>query len=380
MVLSSKFFTPFKRNVSNDLVKSHQLMNKCALITRSGLGLFTWLPLGYRVLHKIERIVSRFHDKLSFNKCCAPILQPTELWNESNRYNAYGPETMRVHDRHGKELILGPTAEEMFVDAARQHVTSYKELPINLYNIQWKFRDEIRPRFGVIRSREFLMCDGYSFHLDEESAQEFYEEALLGYQEMFEALGFDCEPILQTDTGEIGGKISHEFFTVEDKSNEHNERIELGHIFLFGTKYSESMKFSVDYKGEKLFPFMGSYGVGVSRLVASYAEIFGHDHGVSWPEQVAPFYITLLGANEPQSLDICAKIHEIWPDEIYYEDKDISFGEKNVIAKLVGSPYVITAGKQELKNGYVKLNDEEIAVDEIVDKVKSLKAAVRGGV
>ena len=298
-----------------------------------------------------------------------PILQPVSLWEESNRYHAYGQETMRLNDRHGRELILGPTAEEMFVDAIRQTVSSHKELPVNLYNIQWKFRDEVRPRFGVMRSREFLMCDGYSAHLTETDAEVFYQEALIGYKAMFDALGFDSEPVEQLDTGEIGGKISHEFFAKQ--STVHNEKIELGHIFLFGTKYSESMKFSVRYQDKDIFPFMGSYGVGVSRLIASYAEIFGDENGIKWPRDVAPFYITLIGSNE--SLDLCMKIHQLWHDEIYYDDTDRSFGEKLKVSQLIGSPYRIIAGAKEVKNGYVLLNEEQVPVDQIIQRVKSIQ-------
>lgn len=367
MVLASKFFTAFKRTVSNDLIKSYKLMTKAGLITRSGLGLFTWLPLGYRILHKVENIISKFHDKIGFNRCIVPILHPAEIWHESGRYEAYGAETMRLQDRHGKDFILGPTAEEMFVDAVRQHTTSYKELPINLYNIQWKFRDEIRPRFGVMRSREFLMCDGYSFHLNKVEAEEFYQQALQGYLEMFTELGFDCEPILQTDTGEIGGDMSHEFFTKT------HEAMELGHIFLFGTKYTESMKCALDYKSEKLYPYMGSYGVGVSRLIASYAELFGDESSIKWPKSVAPFKVTIIGSQDPESIEICNTIHNVWPDEIYYQDTNISFGEKQMIAEIISSPYLIIAGKKEVNNQHVMFNGEKLGFEEAILKLSKIR-------
>lgn len=390
MILGSKFFAPMRKSVNQELTKSHQLLVKSGMISQLGAGLFSWLPLGMRVLNKVRDIVGWHHEQMGFNECCAPIAQPAELWMESGRYKSYGEETMRVIDRHNKELVLGPTAEEAFVDMVRQNTWSYKDLPVNIYNIQWKFRDEIRPRFGLMRCREFLMCDAYSFHADSEESEQFYNHALVEYLDMFRALGFVPIPIRQNDTGEIGGKTSHEFFAVAE-TGENNitfdeqwlnninpldegpkitrRAIELGHVFLLGTKYSEMMKLSFDLAGRKGHPFMGCYGTGVSRLVGAYAEIFGWENGIRWPSSVAPFAVHIIGSPGDRSQEVCNKLHNIWEDETYYDDRKTSFGEKMVVADLVGAPIRVIAGDKEVATGSVLINQKLFSINEATNYI-----------
>jgi prolyl-tRNA synthetase len=342
-----------------------------------------------RVLEKIKAIVDFHHEQIGFNRCCAPILHPVELWKESGRYEAYGQEMMRFKDRHNAELILGPTAEEVFVDMVKQNVSSTKVFPINLYNIQWKFRDEIRPRFGIMRCREFLMCDGYSFHLSEGEMLDFYELALRGYTNMFREMGFTPIPLKQEDTGPIGGKLSHEFFalsetgeneiefdqTILEYSKEKSGKIisgrgiELGHIFALSTKYSQSMRLKV---GEA-HPYMGCYGVGVSRLVGAALEVFGVESEtvarMDWPTSIAPFKVYVCGSNQA----LCEKIHAIWPQETYWDDRHLSFGEHNAIANMIGAPIKIFVGDKKLGLDSIQLNGIKSELSEVVTKINSMR-------
>ena len=391
MIYASQFFTPMRVNVSNDLSKSHKFLVRSGMISQLGSGLFFWLPLGMKVLNKIRSIVAKHHEAMGFNECCSSIAQPADLWTASGRYNAYGEETMRVIDRHKRELILGPTSEETFVETVKQNISSYKDLPINLYNIQWKFRDEIRPRFGIMRCREFLMCDGYSFHLDQEVAEKFYYNCYRGYIDMFRALGFAPIPMQQEDTGEIGGKVSHEYFAFSE-TGENNitfdeqwlenrspdsigkqisgKAIELGHIFLLGTRYSQTMSLSVDFAGSKCYPYMGCYGVGVSRLVGAYAEIFGTEKSIKWPASVAPFKVHIVGTDEPKSIELCKSIESINPTEIYFDDRKTSFGEKMAVADLIGSPNRVILGKREIEQGLIQINGIAYRMDEGIAEIK----------
>ena len=384
MVLASKFFIPMRKSVPQDLIKSHRLLLRAGMVSQMGSGLFTWLPLGLRVLEKVKAIVRKHHNAMGFSECLAPVLHPSDLWVESGRNDVYGEEMMRLTDRHKRELILGPTAEEVFVDILRRNVVSANDLPINVYNIQDKFRDEIRPRFGLMRAREFLMSDAYSFHADEETAMEFYHEVHDGYIAMFGELGFTPIPILQSDTGEIGGKVSHEFFATSEtgeveisfNSAETGEMttcrgIELGHIFLLGTKYTEAMSFQVDHASGKIYPQMGCYGVGVSRLVAAYLEIYGKDDRIEWPESVAPFAAHIIST--PTSREFAEKLHVCAANEIYHDDTDASFGEKYSIADLIGAPTRIVVGNKEVSSGFALVNNKPMSFAETEALCRSLK-------
>jgi prolyl-tRNA synthetase len=416
MHLASKFFVPMRKDVSREFIKSHRLLLRCGMVMQLGSGLFCWLPLGMRVLDKIATIVHKWHEHIGFNRCCGSIAQPAELWRTSGRYDAYGAETMRVQDRHQKELILGPTAEEVFVEMVRQNTNSAKSFPIKLYNIQWKFRDEIRPRFGIMRCREFLMCDGYSFNLDERGMYDCYNEALAGYTNMFREMGFQPIPIQQNDTGPIGGSLSHEFFALSDtaeneiefdpailnSSTLNNPEIinyngkmvgnaqevsgssnkvienkqetiqsqakikgrgtELGHIYALGQQYSEPMGLKI---GDS-YPHMGCYGVGVSRLVGAALEVFGTESDseckVEWPASIAPFKV-YIGGSSPE---ICSKLHAIDPNETYWNDRDVSFGEHRAIAGMIGAPYTIFIGDKKLGPDSIQINGKCCTFDEAV--------------
>lgn len=371
MVYSDQFFTPM-RKCTKDLIKSYSLMIKSGMIQQLGSGLFSWLPLGMRVLNKIEAIVHKYHEKLGFNKCIAPNLHPAELWHESGRYDAYGPETLRVIDRHKKELILGPTAEEVFAHMIRDYTHLCKINPLKLYNIQWKYRDEIRPRFGIMRSREFLMSDAYSFHTNPEELADFYNELMNIYNEMFSEIGFESIPIQQHDTGAVGGSMSHEFFAISDTAENEISFIkdgamvsargtELGHIYDLGTKYSVPMKITLNNKPL----YMGCYGVGVTRLVGALVEIYGdlEKNKILWPKNVAPFKMHIIGTNSDKSRQICSDIYNLMPNEIYYDNSSKSFGEKMAIADLIGAPIRIIAMNKELDANIIRVNNQEIVVN-----------------
>jgi prolyl-tRNA synthetase len=385
-----------RNSVSQDLIKSHKLLVRSGMISQLGSGLFFWLPLGMRVLNKVRSVVSKYHEAMGFNECCSTIAQPAELWIASGRYNAYGEETMRVTDRHKRELILGPTSEETFVETVKQNLFSHKDMPINLYNIQWKFRDEVRPRFGIMRCREFLMCDGYSFHLDQEEAERFYNSCYNGYIDMYRELGFTPIPMKQEDTGEIGGKVSHEYFACSETGENNitfdeqwldnknptisgNQKtcraIELGHIFMLGIRYSQSMNLSVDLGGSKCFPYMGCYGVGVSRLVGAYAEIFGTEKSMKWPASVAPFKAHIIGSDEPKSAELCKSIEELDKSETYYDDRKTSYGEKMAVADLIGAPTRVVLGKKEAEQSIVQINGSTYKLEEGIANLKKILAS-----
>jgi len=418
-MLFSRFFAPTSKDIPSEAkIASHQLMLRAGMISQTASGIYYWLPLATRVLEKIMRIICEEQDRIGANKVYFTTIQPAELWMESGRYDDYGKEMLRIEDRKGGKFLYSPTNEEQATDVFRKYVKSYKGLPTILYQIHWKFRDEIRPRFGVMRGREFLMKDGYSFASTFEEAEEIYQNVFKSYIRTFRRMGLTPVPV-QADSGAIGGNMSHEFqilaktgestlyydkklltasdeelmniYAVTDEKYDPktspvpekelmiSKGIEVGHIFYFGKKYSEPMNaFVLDKNGQKLYPEMGSYGIGVSRLVAAIIEAFHDERGIMWPEPVAPFDVTLLNlhvANE-KCVEACDKIYRVLNEskEILYDDRDLSIGEKLADADLIGIPWQIIVGQKKLSQGVVELKNRrtgeitEMSVDEVIGR------------
>ena len=404
----SSFFSPTLKNIPTEAeIISHQLMIRSGMIKQSSAGIYSWLPIGLKVLKNIEKIVREEQNKAGAIEILMPTIQSADLWVKSGRYNEYGKEMLRIKDRSGREMLYGPTNEELITDIFQSYINSYKDLPKNLYHIQWKFRDEVRPRFGVMRGREFLMKDNYSFDLSEEEAKASYDNMFEAYIKTFLRLGLT--PIsLRAETGPIGGSLSHEFQILAktgestlyyDKKletlnkenldiqklqsyyaavdNLHNENdcpiskeqlkiskgIEVGHIFYFGTKYSEKLgAFVQNNKGEKIPVHMGSYGIGVSRLVGAIIEAFHDEKGIKWPLSVAPFHISVINLMiddkncNSVSNNFYNKLLE-YGFNVLYDDRDCSIGKKLSDNELIGIPYQIIVGKRDLDNNNVELKN-----------------------
>jgi len=404
----SSFFSPTLKNIPTEAeIASHQLMIRSGMIKQASTGIYSWLPLGLKVLKNIENIVRDEQNKAGAIEILMPTIQSADLWIKSGRYEEYGKEMLRIKDRNGREMLYGPTNEELITDIFQSYITSYKDLPKNLYHIQWKFRDELRPRFGVMRGREFLMKDNYSFDLTEEEAIKSYNKMFVAYIKTFLRMGLT--PIsLRAETGPIGGNLSHEFqilaktgestlyydkdlekidpetvdpkklqsyyAAVDDLHNEKNcpisknqlrisKGIEVGHIFYFGTKYSEKLSaFVQNNKGEKTAVHMGSYGIGISRLVGAIIEAFHDDKGIMWPMSVAPFHISLI--NLMVDDEACTKMaNNLFEKisnskfEVLYDDRDCSIGKKLSDNDLIGIPYQIIIGKRNLKDNIVEIKN-----------------------
>ena len=405
----SQFFLPtLKETPAEAQIVSHRTMLRAGMIKQSAAGIYTWLPLGLRVLRKVEQIVREEQNRAGALEILMPTLQSADLWKESGRYEAYGKEMLRMTDRHERELLYGPTAEEVVTDVFRTYVRSYKDLPKQLYQIGWKFRDEIRPRFGVMRGREFLMKDNYSFDLDFAGAQKSYDTMYAAYLRTFARMGLRAIPV-SADPGAIGGNMSHEFqilaetgesqvyydsaFDSVDVSNadaatlatlkslyaaadeKHNaetcpvpkERlktargIEVGHIFYFGTKYSKPMGAVVTGpNGDEITVEMGSYGIGVSRLVGAIIEASHDDNGAIWPEPVAPFDIGVINLKtgdakcDAMAEDVYAKLQEAGRD-VLYDDRDERAGVKFARMDLIGLPWQVVIGPKGAEKGIVEL-------------------------
>ncbi len=423
MKLSNYFLPTLKENPVDATIKSHQLMIRAGMIRQTASGIYSWLPLGLKVLRNIENIIQDEINKAGGLEILMPTIQPKELWVESGRYDDYGKEMLRIKDRHDRDILYGPTHEEVVTDIFRKNVTSYKDLPKNLYQIHWKFRDEIRPRFGVMRGREFLMKDGYSFDIDAENARKTYDLMYETYFKIFKRLGL--KPIaLRADTGAIGGDLSHEFHVLADtgesaiyydkKFDELSESenfdvkemqkiyamademhvlekcpiaadqlasrrgIEVGHIFNFGQKYSKAMEASVmGPEGEKIYPNMGSYGIGVSRLVAAIIEASHDDNGIIWPKSVAPFQIMLINLKPEDALcsKVCEEIYQKYLGrgvEVLYDDTKGSVGQKFSVAELIGVPMQVVVGPKGAANGVAEVKDRktlqktEVKISELV--------------
>jgi prolyl-tRNA synthetase len=410
MYLSKAFIPILKNNPSEAKIKSHQLMLRVGMIKQSAAGIYSWLPLGFKVMKKIENIVREEQNRISVQEILMPTIQSSEIWKESGRYDDYGEEMLRIKDRQNREMLYGPTNEELITDIFRSSIKSYKSLPQLLYHIQWKFRDELRPRFGIMRCREFLMKDAYSFDVNDEEAFFSYNKFFLSYLRTFKRLDLTAIP-MGADTGPIGGNLSHEFiiladtgeskiFTdrrifelnsdgaeVEKKSLEELRKkyekfyavtdekynkekfekevskedrlitkgIEVGHIFYFGDKYSKPLNASVDLPGgKKDFVKMGSYGIGVSRLVGAIIEAKYHDKEeiMKWPLSVAPYelaIIPMINKNDNLALEKANNIYKYLKKkniDVIIDDTDENFSSKIKKFNLIGVPYQVILGKK----------------------------------
>ena len=423
----SRFLLPIlKENPKEAEIVSHRLMLRAGMIRQEAAGIYAWLPLGHRVLKKIEAIVREEMNRAGAIEILMPTLQPSDLWRETGRYDAYGPEMLRIKDRRERELVYGPTNEDMVTDIFRAYVKSYKALPLNLYHIQWKFRDEIRPRFGVMRGREFLMKDAYSFDIDAASARKSYNRMYVAYLRTFARMGLQSIP-MRAETGPIGGDLSHEFIILaetgesqvychqdlvdmpvpdasvdfdgdlepivrartslyaatEDKHDpaefeaqvQADKRlsargIEVGHIFYFGTKYSQPMKALVSGPdGQERAIAGGSYGIGVSRLVGAIIEASHDDAGIIWPEPVAPFDIALINlkAGDAATDKACEGIYTRLSKagrEVLYDDTAERPGAKFASMDLIGLPYQLIVGPRGLEKGQVEIKTRKTAARE----------------
>ena len=377
-----------KNTPSEAEVISHKLMIKSGMIRKLSSGQYTWLPLGYKVISKIEKIIREEMNSIGSVEILMPSVQPAELWQESERWDQYGPELLRFSDRHDRNFCLGPTYEEVITDLIKKDVSSYKQLPINFFQISSKFRDEIRPRFGVMRAREFIMKDAYSFHSNEESLNETYELYKSAYKNIFKRLLLDFT-IVDADSGNIGGNESHEFHviaetgeddllldksmngmnleiakvkfkendldTILNKENlQHVKGIEVGHIFKLGQKYTEKMKAKISTKNsETVNIFMGCYGIGVSRIVAAAIEQNNDERGIKWPKSISPFdamIIEIDGYKDSRVRDFSETIYNNLKKkgiDLLLDDRDLKMGNKLNDFELMGIPYAIIIGSKE---------------------------------
>ncbi|QNN66682.1 proline--tRNA ligase [Sphingomonas lutea] len=437
---SQAFLPVLKESPSDAQIVSHKLMLRAGLVRQTAAGIYAWLPLGFRVLKKIEQIVREEQDRAGALEMLMPTLQSADLWRESGRYDAYGPEMLRIKDRHEREILYGPTNEEMITALFRDEVKSYRDLPRTLYHIQWKFRDEVRPRFGVMRGREFLMKDAYSFDLDEAGARQSYYTQMLAYLRTFQRMGIQAVP-MKAASGPIGGDLSHEFIVLAptgesevfydaayeefdwqqsdlrygdeaglqglfDRVNStyaatdetHDEArwaelpadkqrtgrgIEVGHIFYFGEKYSAAMGLKVSGRdGSMVTPHMGSYGVGVSRLVGAIIEASHDEAGIIWPEAVAPWrvgLVTMRADDEPtvNAADaLYARLQEAGVETLY-DDRDERGGVKLGSMDLIGLPWQVVIGPRGIAAGTVELKRrstgerEELSIESALARLTS---------
>jgi len=405
-MLFSKIFIPTLKEAPQEAeVTSHNLMLRAGMIRKVASGIYTWLPLGLKVLKNIENIVRDEMNASGAQEVLMPMVQPKELWLETKRWRKMGPELLRFKDRHERDFCLGPTHEEVITDLVRLNIKSYKELPINLYQIQTKFRDEIRPRYGVMRGREFLMKDSYSFGIDEKSLQDSYELMRKTYKNILEKIGLDYK-IVKADSGAIGGDVSEEFHVLAEngedtiavsdsseyaintevllKNNESidslegqpspdgngliqiKKGIEVGHIFQLGKVYSENMKATVlSNQGNAETLFMGCYGIGVSRLVAAAIEQNNDDKGIIWPDAIAPFHINIISIGYEKNKLIKETSDKIYQDlstmgyEILLDDRDVGYGSKIKDSELLGIPLKIVIGNKFVKEDLVEIQTRQ---------------------
>jgi prolyl-tRNA synthetase len=425
----TRYFLPVLRETPAEAqIASHRLMLRAGMVRQAAAGIYSWLPLGYKVLRRIEQIVHEEQQAMGALPVLMPTIQPADLWRESGRYDAYGPEMLRIRDRHDRDMLYGPTNEELITDIFRNAVSSYRELPRILYHIQWKFRDETRPRFGVMRGREFLMKDGYSFDVDRAGAIHSYNKHMVAYIRTFERMGLKAVP-MKADTGPIGGDHSHEFLILAEtgesevfldsdviglalgdraiawddrasvqaivdawtspyaRTDETHDAdlfnaqvppdrqatargIEIGHIFYFGTKYSVPLGASVTSAGGEAVPVeMGSYGIGVSRLVGALIEANHDDKGIIWPESVAPFPVGIVNlrqgdaATDAACESLYAALSRAGLDPLY-DDRDERAGAKFATMDLIGLPWRLTVGPRGVKAGVVELASRRTGVSE----------------
>jgi len=418
MRLSAYFLPVIKENPSEAQIVSHRLMLRAGMVRQSSAGIYSWLPLGLRVLKKVEQIVREEQDRSGAQEILMPTIQPADLWRESGRYDDYGKEMLRIKDRHEREMLYGPTNEEQVTEIFRNALKSYRDLPKNLYHIQWKFRDEVRPRFGVMRGREFLMKDAYSFDLDAKGAKHSYNKMFVAYLRTYARMGLKAIP-MRADTGPIGGDLSHEFiilaptgesqvffdaafeeidylsqgaggfshdsaddlerffsqmtshYAATDEKHDatkwaavaadrrrEGRGIEVGHIFYFGTKYTKSMNASVTSPdGKQVFPEMGSYGIGVSRLVGAVIEASHDDAGIIWPDSIAPFPAAILNLKVGDAAcdGLCARLYGALGGNVLYDDREDRAGVKFNDADLMGHPWQLIVGPRGAAAGKVEL-------------------------
>ncbi|ABI77957.1 prolyl-tRNA synthetase [Hyphomonas neptunium ATCC 15444] len=435
----SKFFLPVSKEAPADAaIVSHQLMLRTGMIRQNGAGIYSWLPLGYRVLKRIEQIVREEMNRAGAIEMLMPTLQQADLWRESGRYDDYGKEMLRIKDRHERDMLYGPTNEELITDVFRTYVKSYKQLPLNLYHQQWKFRDEVRPRFGVMRGREFLMKDAYSFDLTEEDARAAYRKMFCAYLNAFDRMGLTAIP-MRADTGPIGGDLSHEFIILADTGESavfcdkalldlpapgldldfesdltpfvtertgyyaateemHDEAafnalpedrrvsargIEVGHIFFFGTKYSKPMNAVVQGPDGQMVPVqMGSYGIGVSRLLGAIIEACHDENGIVWPESVAPFDVGLINMR-PGNEACDAACNTLYAAltaagrEVLYDETDDRAGAKFARMDLIGLPWQTTVGPRGVTEGKVEVKNRKTGEKHDV-KIEDMLAQLKG--
>ena len=423
MRLSQYFLPVLKETPKEAQIASHRLMLRAGMIQQSSAGIYSWLPLGKRVLDKIENIVREEQNRAGALEILMPTIQPAEIWQESGRYDDYGAEMLRIKDRHDRDMLYGPTNEEQITDIFRSHVRSYKALPLNMYHIQWKFRDEVRPRFGIMRGREFLMKDAYSFDLDADGARTAYNKMFVSYLKTFARMGLTAIP-MEADTGPIGGDMSHEFIILAETGEsgvyfhkdwvqvdlladidydadlqpfvdkftslyaradeKHNPQdcpvaaddlmtmrgIEIGHIFYFGTKYSAAMGATVSGPdGQNLPVHMGSYGIGVSRLVGGIIEASHDDKGIIWPDSVAPFDVAIVNLKPGDAAcdSVCAELYQgciqSGTDPLL-DDRDERPGAKLAAMDLIGIPWQVVVGPRGLDNGVVEVKRRKTGVTE----------------
>ena len=437
MRLTHYFMPTLRENPSEAQIVSHRLMLRAGMIRQASAGIYSWLPLGFRVLKRIEQIVREEQDAAGAQEMLMPTIQSADLWIKSGRYDDYGKEMLRIRDRHEHELLFGPTNEELITDIFAQEVKSYRDLPKNLYHIQWKFRDEIRPRFGIMRGREFYMKDAYSFDLDAGTGRAAYNKMFVSYLRTFARLGLKGIP-MRADTGPIGGELSHEFIILADTgessvychrsltdrdvmsedidyqadlqpmidswtapyaaTDEMHDKvrfeaevlpedrisargIEVGHIFFFGTKYSEKLDaYVATQSGDRVPVHMGSYGIGVSRLVGAIIEANHDESGIIWPESVAPFHVGLINlkvgdlACDQQCEDFYTKLraHGV---EVLYDDRDERAGVKFAEMELIGLPWQLVVGPRGVVNGMVEVRNrrtgehEELSVEAALPRI-----------
>jgi len=409
----SNFFISTQKDVSKDVkLISHSLMLKSGMIRQETSGIYSWLPIGFRVLKKVIEIIEEIHNHHNINQILMPTIQSADIWKKSNRYESYGKEMLKITDRHDKELLYGPTNEEMITAIGKHYLKSYKELPLNLYHIQSKFRDEIRPRFGVMRAREFLMKDAYSFDLTDEDCHRTYINYFRMYLLIFRKLGIPIIPV-KAPSGEIGGSLSHEFHLIVDSGEseiyfseellENNlldledseliniksytsdfdnlniekdklikkKSIELGHIFLFGQKYSKPFDLQVDTMNGKIFPYMGSYGIGISRIPAAVIEKYNDDKGIVWPKEISPFQLTIINLlTRDESCCNCANsLYENLKKkklDVLLDDRDESAGKKFADADLSGIPFKLIIGKKFLNDNLISMSFRSSESEELI--------------
>ena len=427
MLLSKSFIPILKNNPSEAKIKSHQLMLRVGMIKQASAGIYSWLPLGFRVMKKIEAIVRQEQDKIGAQEILMPTIQSSEIWKESGRYDDYGEEMLRIKDRQDREMLYGPTNEEQVTEIFRSSFKSYKSLPQLLYHIQWKFRDEIRPRFGIMRGREFYMKDAYSFDVTDEDAFYSYNKFFLSYLRTFKRLSLTAIP-MAADTGPIGGNLSHEFIILADtgeskiftdkrifdlnsdgtnleKSSLEQMRkkyeqfysvtdekfnkdefekivseenrlitkgIEVGHIFKLGTKYSEVLNLRIQGEDQDIYPEMGCYGIGASRIVAAAIEQNHDEKGIVWPKSLSPFQVALVEVNSKDNKNVkekCNEVYQLLKDnniETLWDDRDKRPGVKFADMEVIGIPMTIIVGERTLETGQIEIKKRKDEKPELV--------------